>query len=128
MARPTTRVQLPDIVALVVDSTNAHRRCSNCLPSRFPATPNRGKVGAMPDAPAHPRPDMRPAWRAACLAYRKVRATGQLDHPAHLAARAAVLEVLPSPTEKEASQEAINAIAYATSFHSAWFWAPLKGA
>jgi hypothetical protein len=39
---------------------------------------------------------MRPAWRAAVLAYRKVRATGVLDHPAHLATKAAVLELLPT--------------------------------
>src|SRR5262245_45383253 len=88
----------------------------------FPAAPNRSKLGAMPDVPAHPRDSMRPAWRAACLAYRKVRATGALDHPAHLAATAAVREVLPNPTEKEASNQAIAAIAYATTFHAEWFW------
>jgi len=61
---------------------------------------------------------IRPAWRAVCLAYRRVRATDQLDYPAQLGATAAVLEVLPHLTEKEASQVAVAAIAYTTSFHA----------
>jgi hypothetical protein len=39
----------------------------------------------------------------------------------HEAAVAAVQEVLPLPW-KEASVEAVNAIAYATRYHSEWFW------
>jgi hypothetical protein len=76
----------------------------------------------MPEVAPHPRSDLRPAWRAAVLAYRKTRATGALDHPAHLAAKVAVLELHPTLSDREASQEAIHAVAYATSFHSEWFW------
>jgi hypothetical protein len=61
----------------------------------------------MPETAPVPTPDRKPAWRAAVLAYRKVRATGALDHPAHLAAKAAVLELLPTLSDQEASQEAV---------------------
>src|SRR5262245_31079929 len=91
-------------------------------PSGFPLAPKQGRLAAMP----HPRPDMRPAWRAAVPAYRKIRATGALDHPAHLAAKAAVLELLPTLRDTEDSQEAVKAVAYATSFHSEWFWSCLS--
>jgi len=37
----------------------------------------------------------------------------------------AVLSVLPLLSQKEASAEAVNAVAYATKYHSDWFW---KGA
>lgn len=43
----------------------------------------------------------------------------------HEAAVAAVLSVWPTLTQNEASAEAVNAIAYATKYHSDWFW---KGA
>jgi hypothetical protein len=33
-----------------------------------------------------------------------------------------VLSVLPALTQKEASAEAVSAIAYATKYHSDWFW------
>jgi len=36
-----------------------------------------------------------------------------------------VLSVLPALTQKEASAEAVNAVAYANKHHSEWFW---KGA
>ena len=78
---------------------------------------------ARPDAP---RADMKPAWRAACLAYRAKRGEGAWDHLAHLAARDAVLELHPELTPKQASQEAVNAVAYAAAWHSEWFWVPLK--
>jgi len=38
---------------------------------------------------------------------------------------AAMQQVLPTLSRKEASAEAANAIAYATKYHSEWFW---KGA
>ena len=62
-----------------------------------------------------------PAWRRACLAYREIREVGGSDQEAHEAAVEAVQQVLPLP-RKEASAEAINAIAYATKYHSEWFW------
>lgn len=52
-------------------------------------------VGEHPTQTTLPGNDLKPAWRAACIAYRKVRQAGQLDQPAWLAARAAVLEVRP---------------------------------
>ena len=66
-----------------------------------------------------------PAWRRACLAYREIREAGGSDQQAHEAAVEAVLQVLPLLSQKEASAEAVNAIAYATKYHSDWFW---KGA
>ena len=43
-----------------------------------------------PNQATLPGDDLKPAWRAACVAYRKVRQAGQLDQPAWLAARAAI--------------------------------------
>jgi len=73
-----------------------------------------------------PRPpisteERKPAWRLACLAYRAKRRDGASDQEAHEAAVAAVQSVLPLPW-KEASTEAVNAVAYATKYHSEWFW------
>jgi hypothetical protein len=65
--------------------------------------------------------DRRPASRRACLAYREMRQAGASGQEAHEAAVAAVEAVLPL-SWKEASVEAVNAIAYATRYHSGWFW------
>jgi len=43
------------------------------------------------------------------------------DHAAWLAAVAALLAVWPLPA-KEAGQEATDAIAYASTNHTNWFW------
>ena len=48
------------------------------------------------------------------------------DHHAHTAAVTAGLRLHPELTRDEASAEAINAVAFASSFHSDWFWAPLR--
>ena len=45
-----------------------------------------------------------------------------MHHEAHLAAVAAVQAVWPGLTWKEASAEAVNAVAYASSYHGEWFW------
>ena len=74
-----------------------------------------------PRAPT-PTPDRKPAWRAACLAYREKRCAGAMHHEAHLAAVAALQAVWPGLTWKEASAEAVNAVAYASSYHREWFW------
>jgi hypothetical protein len=71
------------------------------------------------DRPPVPTEDRLPAWRRACLAYREMRQAGASDQEAHEAAVAAVQSVLPLPW-KEASAEAVNA--YATRYHSEWFW------
>ena len=65
--------------------------------------------------------EREPAWRLACLAYREKRRAGARDHEAQEAAVAAVHSVLPLPC-KEASAEAVNAVAYATRNHPEWFW------
>ena len=56
------------------------------------------------------------------FSYREMRQAGSSDQEAHEAAVAAVLSFWPSLTHKEASAEAVNAIAYATKYHSEWFW------
>lgn len=73
------------------------------------------------ERPPTPTEERLPAWRRACLAYREIREAGGSDQQAHEAAVAAVQSVLPLPW-KEASAEAVNAIAYATRYHSEWFW------
>jgi hypothetical protein len=60
-----------------------------------------------------------PAWRVACLAYRAKRSEGASDQEAYDAAVAAAQSVLCCPQQwKEASVEAVNAIAYAIT----WYW------
>jgi len=65
--------------------------------------------------------DRKPAWRRDCLAYREIRQAGGSDQEAHEAAVAAVLSVWPTPTHKEVSAEAVNAIAYAPSITAIGF-------
>jgi len=56
---------------------------------------------------------MRPAWRAAVLAYRReLRATRE-DRMACPSAYAAFREVLPGMSEEQVKQETTRAIAYA---------------
>jgi len=79
-------------------------------------------LGAMTvERPAIPTEERKPAWRLACLAYRAKRRNGAGDWEAHEAAVAAVRSVLPL-SWKEASAEAVNAVAFATKYHSEWFW------
>ena len=75
----------------------------------------------MPERAPTPTPERRPSWRAACLAYREQRRAGAADHAAWLAAVAALQAVWPIPA-KEAGQETTNAISYASSNHTKWFW------
>ena len=74
------------------------------------------------ERPPTPTEDRLPAWRLACLAYREMREAGASDQEAHEAAVAAVQQVLPLLSRKEASSEAVNAIAYATKYFPEWFW------
>jgi hypothetical protein len=80
----------------------------------------------MSQRPPVPTPERKPAWRAACLAYREQRRAGATDHAAWLAGVAALQAVWPIPA-KEAGQEATNAIAYASSNHREWFWDGVGG-
>lgn len=80
----------------------------------------------MPEIAPRPRPNMLPATRAATCAYRHVRGEGRSHHAALDAAVDAILEIHPELTPEQASVEAVNAVAFASSFHTAWFWAPLR--
>jgi hypothetical protein len=77
----------------------------------------------MPERAPTPTEDRKPAWRAACLAYREKRRAGTSDYEAYCAAVAALREISPELTGEEAGAEATNAISYASTYHSNWFWA-----
>src|SRR5262245_23015819 len=79
--------------------------------------------GAMTvERPPIPTEERKPAQRRACLADREMRQAGASHLEALEAAVAAVQSVLPLLSWKQASAEAINAIAYATSNYSELFW------
>jgi hypothetical protein len=65
--------------------------------------------------------ERKPARRLACLAYRAKRREGSGHRDAHEAAVAAVRSVLPL-ARKDATDKAVNAIAYATKHLREWFW------
>jgi hypothetical protein len=50
-----------------------------------------------------------------------------MDHEAHLAAVAALQAVWAGLTQEDASAEVGNTIAYASTYHSEWFWSGLGG-
>lgn len=79
-------------------------------------------VGEHPTQTALPAEDLKPACRAACIAYREVRRTGQLDHAAWVAARAAVQVLQPEMDEDVAGRTASAAINYASVYHPKWLW------
>jgi hypothetical protein len=79
-------------------------------------------VGEHPTQTILPSDDLKPAWRAACIAYREVRRAGQLDQPARLAARAAIISERPDLDERSAGRQASAAIHYASVFHTKWLW------
>ena len=66
--------------------------------------------------------DMKPAWRVACVAYRKVRRQGELHFPAWRSAGAAVLELRPDLDERTAGAEAHAAVHYASVYYPEWLW------
>jgi hypothetical protein len=72
----------------------------------------------MAKRPPMPTEDRKPAWRAACIAYRDKRRASAGDHEAYCAAVTALQEVSPGLTPKEVT----NAISHASTHHSAWFW------
>ena len=69
-----------------------------------------------------PGEDLRPVWRAACVAYREVRRTGARDEPAWKAARAAVLQEFPTLSERAAGEQASDAICYVAVYYPQWLW------
>ena len=76
----------------------------------------------MPERPAPPSAERRPAWRAAAVAYRHARRDGASHDAAAAAAEASLREQWPELSAKDASAEVVAAIAYASSHHSQWFW------
>jgi hypothetical protein len=74
-----------------------------------------------------PTEERKPAWWAACLAHREKRRAGGSDHEAYCAVVASLQEISPGLPTKEASAEATNAISYASTYHSDWFWAGVGG-
>jgi hypothetical protein len=85
------------------------------------ANPSR-KLRVMPEPPPPPTPERRPAWRAAALAYRQARRDGSGHDAAMHAAERSLREQWPELCAKEASAEAVAAIANASSQHAAWLW------
>jgi hypothetical protein len=73
----------------------------NC-DSRRSGGDKRDTIDAMPETAPVPTPDRKPAWRAACLAYRGQRRAGASHHVAWLAA-------------------------VASSYHAAWLWSGVGG-
>jgi len=74
-----------------------------------------------------PREEIRLAWRAAVLAYRReLRATRE-DRFEWPAAYKALREVLPEMPEAQAKLETTQAIAYAAANHTKWFWGGVYG-
>jgi hypothetical protein len=61
------------------------------------------------------REQLRPAWRAAVLPYRRARQAGRDHHDADAEAVAAIREALPEMSEKEAKAEVMQAVAYAAA-------------
>jgi hypothetical protein len=57
----------------------------------------------------------KPAWRAACLAYREKRRADASERSRPAGSVAAAVQ-------GKAGQETTNAIAYASRHHSEWFW------
>jgi hypothetical protein len=82
-------------------------------------------VGEHPTQTSLPAGDLRPAWRAACVAYREVRRSGARDGPAWKAARAAVLQEFPMLSERAAGEQASDAICYASLHYPQWLWSGL---
>ena len=84
--------------------------------------------GIVQPQPHLPREQIRPAWRAAVLAYRANMRVTRHPSPAYDAALAAFREVLPEMPEEDAKREVMHAIAYAAANHTKWFWGGIYGA
>jgi hypothetical protein len=76
-----------------------------------------------PGQPIPPKTsEMAASWRAACIAYRRVREAGKLHDPAYHEAVAASREARPELTEREAAGQTVEAIYYAPYAHPEWLW------
>ena len=66
-----------------------------------------------------PTPERKPAWRAACVAYRERRRPGDLHHEAHRAA----MEALQAVWSLEGSERQVKlAVHFASVDHKKWLW------
>ena len=73
------------------------------------------------ERPPMPTEERKPAWRVACLAYRAKRRAGPATRK-RTRLRSRPCRLCGHCRGKEASAEAVNAVAYATRYHSEWFW------
>jgi hypothetical protein len=102
-------------------NANLHKQVELYVPFLF-------KSGyGMPETVASPRPFMLPAWRAAAVAYRAARRERRSHNDAHHTAEMAIRAHHPGMNQKEASDEAIRAVSYASTYHTAWFWNGVGG-
>jgi hypothetical protein len=97
------------------------------MPAIWPNATERGISEATSAPRTLPREEIRPAWRAAVLAYRANMRVTQHNEPAWHAAYAAFREVLPEMPEEQAKMETTHAIAYAAANHTKWFWGGVYG-
>ena len=73
----------------------------------------------MPLDQERPSEARKPAWRAACLAYRAKLQAGASDDLAPRRSRGGQ-EVWPGLSWAKASAEAVNAVSFASAFHEEW--------
>lgn len=69
-----------------------------------------------------PPEDVLPGWRAACAAYRAELRKGHKDPEAHRAAVAAYMTAMPGASRREASDQAVLAVHWASVHHNAWLY------
>jgi hypothetical protein len=74
-----------------------------------------------------PEDELRRAWRAAILAYRRGFKETRNPLLAHKAATAAFREILPDLPIEEAGRQAMAAVSCAVATHSEWFWRGVFG-
>jgi hypothetical protein len=74
-----------------------------------------------------PREEIKPAWRAAVLAYRHFYRVAAEDRLAPDAALETFRGVLPDLSKEQAKVETTQAIAFAAANHTKWFWRGVYG-
>ena len=79
-----------------------------------------------PASPPSPPAERLEAWRAAVLAYRRVRRTTGDDWCGHVEAIDAYLAVRPEASPDEAEHQGTRAICYAAAHHTGWFWRSVR--
>ncbi len=64
--------------------------------------------------------EMSEKYRVAVLAFREQRKLTWQHHPCHMAAVRALLKAFPELSEAEASKIAVEAVAFAFTYHNEW--------